>query len=89
MGLARETKARGWWHAYGDPQLDTLMTEALAGSPSLQIAQARLRQAQALATSAAAPRLPNTTVDAETTRQRYSANSIYPPPSVGAVAGGG
>jgi hypothetical protein len=18
MGLARETKARGWWHAYGD-----------------------------------------------------------------------
>jgi NodT family efflux transporter outer membrane factor (OMF) lipoprotein len=72
-----------WWHAYGDPQLDALMTEALAGSPSLQIAQARLRQAQALATSAAAPRLPNTTVDAETTRQRYSANSIYPPPYAG------
>ena len=73
----------GWWRAYGDPQLDTLMTEALAGSPSLQMAQARLRQAQALATSAAAPRLPNTTVDAETTRQRYSANSIYPPPYAG------
>ncbi|MBV9251781.1 MAG: efflux transporter outer membrane subunit, partial [Acetobacteraceae bacterium] len=72
-----------WWHAYGDAQLDALMTEALAGSPSLQIAQARLRQAQAVATSAAAPRLPNTTVDAETTRQRYSANSIYPPPFAG------
>jgi NodT family efflux transporter outer membrane factor (OMF) lipoprotein len=72
-----------WWHAYGDPQLDTLMTEALAGSPTLQIAQARLRQAQALATGASAPRLPNTTVDAETTRQRYSANSIYPPPFAG------
>ncbi len=72
-----------WWHAYGDPQLDTLMTEALAGSPTLQIAQARLRQAQALATRASAPRLPNTTVDAETTRQRYSANSIYPPPFAG------
>ena len=72
-----------WWHAYGDPQLDTLMTEALSGSPTLQIAQARLRQAQAVASSASAARLPNTTVDAETTRQRYSANSIYPPPFAG------
>jgi NodT family efflux transporter outer membrane factor (OMF) lipoprotein len=72
-----------WWHAYGDVQLDALMAEALEGSPSLQIAQARLRQAQAVATSASAPRLPNTTVDAETTRQRYSANSIYPPPFAG------
>jgi NodT family efflux transporter outer membrane factor (OMF) lipoprotein len=72
-----------WWHAYGDPQLDSLMTEALAGSPSLQIAEARLRQAQAMARSAAAPGLPNTTVDAETTRQRYPANSIYPPPFAG------
>lgn len=72
-----------WWHAYGDAQLDALMTEALAGSPSLQIAQARLRQAQAVVTSASAARLPNTAVDAETTRQRYSANSIYPPPFAG------
>ena len=72
-----------WWHDYGDAQLDALMTEALAGSPSLQIAQARVRQAQAVATSAPAARLPNTTVDAETTRQRYSANSIYPPPFAG------
>jgi NodT family efflux transporter outer membrane factor (OMF) lipoprotein len=72
-----------WWHAYGDRQLDTLMSEALAGSPSLQVAQARLREAQAVATSASAPRLPNTTVNAETSRQRYSANSIYPPPFAG------
>jgi len=72
-----------WWHAYGDAQLDALMTEALAGSPSLQIAQARVRQAQAVATSASAARLPNTTFDAEATRQRYSANSIYPPPFAG------
>src|ERR1700748_530876 len=34
-----------WWHAYGDPQLDALMSDALAGSPTLQVAQARLRQA--------------------------------------------
>ena len=73
----------GWWHTYADPQLDALVSDALAGSPSLQVAQARLREAQAVATSAAAPRLPNTTVNAETSRQRYSANSIYPPPFAG------
>jgi outer membrane protein TolC len=27
-----------WWKAYGDPQLDGLMDEALAGSPDLKIA---------------------------------------------------
>ena len=32
-----------WWAAYGDPQLDALMDEALAGSPSLAQAAARLR----------------------------------------------
>lgn len=72
-----------WWHAYGDPQLDTLVSEALAGSPDLQDAQARLRAAQAAATGASAPRVPSTSADAETTRQRYSANSIYPPPFAG------
>jgi len=45
-----------WWHAYGDPQLDALVAEALAGSPSLEIAQARLRAAQAQAI-ARAPRV--------------------------------
>jgi NodT family efflux transporter outer membrane factor (OMF) lipoprotein len=72
-----------WWHGYGDPQLDALMGEALAGSPSLQVAQARLREAQAVATSAAAPRLPKTAVNGEATRQRYSENNIYPPPFAG------
>jgi NodT family efflux transporter outer membrane factor (OMF) lipoprotein len=72
-----------WWRAYGDPQLDTLIGEALAGSPSLQVAQARLRAAQAEATRASGPRLPITAVNAETTRQRYSGNGLYPPPYAG------
>src|ERR1700736_3615696 len=72
-----------WWRAYGDPQLDALMGEALAGSPSLQVAQARLRSAQAEATRASGPRLPGTVVNAETTRQRYSENGLYPAPYAG------
>jgi NodT family efflux transporter outer membrane factor (OMF) lipoprotein len=72
-----------WWRTYDDPQLDALMTEALAGSPSLQVAQARLRSAQAEATRASGPRLPSTVVHAETTRQRYSGNGLYPAPYAG------
>ena len=72
-----------WWREFGDPQLDALMGEALAGSPSLQVAQARLREAQAVATSASAARWPNTAVNAETQRQRYSANGLYPAPFAG------
>lgn len=37
-----------WWSAYGDPQLDQLIDEALAGSPDLAAAHARVRQADAL-----------------------------------------
>src|SRR5438874_1348217 len=31
-----------WWRGYGDPQLDALIAEALAGRPSLEIAAGRL-----------------------------------------------
>ena len=72
-----------WWGGYGDPQLDALINEALAGSPSLEIAQARLHAAQAQATSARAARLPSTALNAEATRQRYPENGLYPPPFAG------
>src|SRR2546421_4348003 len=47
--------AEGWWRGLGDPQLDALVDEALAGSPSLEVAQARLRAAQGDAIAAGAP----------------------------------
>jgi len=78
-----------WWHGYGDPQLDTLIDESFAGSPSLQIAQARLRAAQSLATRAKAARLPTTTVDAEITSQRYPEHGLYPPPYAGSFVTSG
>lgn len=72
-----------WWRAYGDPQLDTLIDESFAGSPSLEVAQARLRAAQSQATRAKAARLPSTAVDAQVTKQRYPENGLYPPPYAG------
>ncbi len=72
--------ADGWWRSYGDPQLDALVAEALAGSPSLAIAQARLRAAQAQTVAARAGLAPRTALDAQVTRQRYPQNDLYPPP---------
>src|SRR6184192_690332 len=75
--------AEGWWRGLGDPQLDALVDEALAGSPSLEVAQARLRAAQGHAIAAGAARLPAGALDAETTRQRYPEHGLFPPPYAG------
>ena len=40
-GLAR------WWEGLGDPLLNALVDEAIAGSPSIEAAQARIREARA------------------------------------------
>ena len=50
--------ARDWWTAYNDPQLTALIDEALKGAPDLKVAEARLRQAQAMSEQAGAALLP-------------------------------
>jgi hypothetical protein len=47
-----------WWKAYGDPQLDSLIDQALAGSPDLAEAAARVRAARALTAQAVSAGLP-------------------------------
>ncbi len=42
-----EWPARQWWTGYGDAQLDRLIGQALAQAPSMAVAQARIRRAQA------------------------------------------
>src|SRR5215469_3886581 len=81
--------ADGWWRRYGDAQLDALIDEALAGSPSLATTQARLRAAQAQAVVARAARLPTTTANAEATRQRYAEDYLFPPPFGGSYVNDG
>jgi NodT family efflux transporter outer membrane factor (OMF) lipoprotein len=74
-----------WWREFGDEQLNHLVEESLAASPSLNIAQARLARAQAgtdLTQAATGPQL-GATLDA--TRQQYSANGAVPPPLAGTI----
>lgn len=49
---AAEWPADAWWTAYGDPQLTGLIEEALRDSPTLAVAGARVRRAEALAQQA-------------------------------------
>ena len=72
-----------WWTAFGDPQLDALIDEALAGSPSLKIAEARTRKALAFADVSKAALFPRVDADYEATRERFAEHGLVPPPAAG------
>jgi NodT family efflux transporter outer membrane factor (OMF) lipoprotein len=75
---AAEWPADEWWKAYGDDQLSTLIAEALAGGPSLKDAEARVRQADALAQEAGAARLPQVQGAAAFSEVKQSYNAGIP-----------
>ena len=68
-----------WWTAFGDPQLAALVTEALVGTPGLDAADARVRQAQAQAGLADAQRKPTLGASAQETGVQLP-ETLAPPP---------
>ena len=68
-----------WWKSFNDAQLDALMDEALAGSPTLVAADARLRRARALSDAAASADRPQVSANASATEQKQSYNYMSPP----------
>ncbi|MBA5690043.1 efflux transporter outer membrane subunit [Rugamonas apoptosis] len=75
-----------WWEALQDPQLNRLMASALADNPSLHAAQARVRQARALAGITEAATLPRVDAAASAQRELFSAHAMVPPPLAGNYA---
>ncbi len=73
-----------WVEQFGDAQLKSLVEEALKGSPTLEQAGARLRQAQAYGETARAGTLPRVDANYTLTRQQYSGTALVPPPYAGA-----
>jgi outer membrane protein TolC len=59
-----------WWRVYEDPQLDGLIAEGLAGSPTIAVAQARLRRADALTAEARAAQSPTLDANGSVTESR-------------------
>ena len=61
-----------WWQRLNDPLLSGLIDEALQASPDLRTAQARLREARARRTVAAAGQYPNVTASGGASRSQSS-----------------
>jgi len=51
-----------WWQRYRDPQLDKLVGEAILSSPTLEVAAARVRRAEAMTDQARSADLPQLTL---------------------------
>jgi NodT family efflux transporter outer membrane factor (OMF) lipoprotein len=76
---------RAWWTAYGDPELNRLIEEALTGSPDLRAAQDRLTRANAFVETARGATQPSLAANASAIREKFSENYIYPPPLGGST----
>ncbi len=77
----------GWWHAYGDAELDRLVAIALQESPDVAIAASRIAQARAQERIARAAFLPEIDAAADVNYQRFSKNAGLS--SLGSLFGGG
>jgi len=88
MGLAgADTRAipAQWWQSLGDAQLDRIMADALAGNTGLEMALARVREAQAILGSRRAEDRPQVTIDGQEVRNRLSEKYTIPPPYGGST----
>lgn len=74
-----------WARQFGDPQLITLINEALANNPSLQAAQTRIAQAKALAQKQGAALYPTVGVEGSVLRTRISSNEPLLPPYTNSI----
>src|ERR1700674_447811 len=67
-----------WWRAYGDPQLDALIEQALNSAPDLDLARARLKAAAAQVQGAGATRLPEVEGSAVVAEAKQSYDFLVP-----------
>jgi multidrug efflux system outer membrane protein len=77
-----------WWTRFGDARLDTLQRQALAQSPTLAVAGARLEQARAAVRATTASLLPSANLGLRGARSRISADrplSNYSAPNFATV----
>lgn len=72
-----------WAKELGGEQLQSLVDEAIAGNPNLQVAAARVAAAKAAAQVAGANGDPVVSADFNAMRQRYSESGLVPPPYAG------
>ncbi len=75
-----------WWQNFGDPELTALIEQALAGSPTLAEARARLTEARANRDAVLGQRLPQVSASGRATENRLSENGQLPVSSIPGVS---
>jgi NodT family efflux transporter outer membrane factor (OMF) lipoprotein len=68
--------AQDWWIRFASPELQRLISAALADNPDLKATAARLRQSQAMVDAQAAELYPTVDANVSFSAQRFSANSV-------------
>jgi NodT family efflux transporter outer membrane factor (OMF) lipoprotein len=74
-----------WWTVFGDAELDRLMQRLEISNQNIRIAEARLRQARAVADQARAGLFPTLTANASATRSKAPSLANQPNFATGAV----
>ena len=72
---------RGWWKLFEDPTLDRLIDKALVDNANLQVAVARIEQADAVLREAGSALFPEVDLGADASRSRISGVSGTPLPA--------
>ncbi|MEZ5387857.1 MAG: efflux transporter outer membrane subunit [Prosthecobacter sp.] len=72
-----DVKRGNWWSLFNDSRLNSLMKQAEAGSPTLQLALHRVTEAQALARADRANLFPFLTLNGSAARSRGSGNMQF------------
>lgn len=71
-GEAENTADTAWWTRFGDPVLDALIAEALAGNKNVKVAAAAVEQAAGVLTQVRAPLFPQASYSGTAARERAS-----------------
>lgn len=72
-----------WWEIFCDPQLNCLIKLGLANSPTIKVAQARVRLAESISDVSTTKLFPNILARGYFDREHFSKNWLIPPPIAG------
>ena len=74
-----------WWESFQDLQLNSIINKALEEAPSLKSVEQRYAKANSIIKSIESENLPNISFESDITRERFSANHIFPAPLGGGI----
>ncbi len=83
--LMEQEVPRDWWTRFGSEELDALVADALRANPSVQAAQAALRQALEIVAAQRGAFFPNVQASFDPSRQRNAVGVLAPTLSSGAA----